>query len=414
MKVYSINSQFIHQLPQQNLSVIHNKKSATENTSKSSVPIESLRANFLCSFSGSNNSIKEMDNIKKCSKQFEQMFFPEIKYAYFANRVLLFSDLNTFLNDLEQLLDEHNIDKPAQIVQVLKTVFSFSDNKIQEYAKDNFDAVYSFQAYAKMLVQKEFVQVLVDVIKKLPQNTSITKGQLQELLTKTASQVDALHSQEIQNNEVRKILKYQNTEDNLYDEEDKIKLTESEISLIRECSNFYEVVPLRVLLDKFLNDYVECSSALRDLVTPRIQLATLQTCERYNVANDEQDKTVFEKHPLTRWLGIYPWNKFDGILDKIKVGNIYSYNNMQSCSKNTKYAEEGTDYRDDCIDMNMKFVIHPKKDLTKAYDIGMRKYGDREVIYPAGTEFIVLDKKMIKATSINGSSYRWVIHMQEK
>ena len=62
----------------------------------------------------------------------------------------------------------------------------------------------------------------------------------------------------------------------------------------------------------------------------------------------------------------------------------------------------------------MKFVIHPKNNLTMAYDIGKREYGDREVIYPAFTKFNVLDRRLVAQQAEDGTFYRWVIHMQEK
>ena len=60
---------------------------------------------------------------------------------------------------------------------------------------------------------------------------------------------------------------------------------------------------------------------------------------------------------------------------------------------------------------NIKFVIHPKSETSRAYNVGY----NQEVVYPAGEKFKILDKDCIEyIDTTNGSGcMRWEIHMQE-
>lgn len=185
-----------------------------------------------------------------------------------------------------------------------------------------------------------------------------------------------------------------------------------------------------------------------------MQTAALQTRPRYNAQlSTEPSQLNHEVKPLVRWLDLCPNKPFfnppawlmygkNPTPDEIKIylaekevfaqklknyqefninnfvnetfipGATYSYPRHQSMSKSEKFAE-GV-HRDDNPGMNMKFVIHPKSKISKAYDIGMRDLGANEAIYPAETPFKILDRKLEEAhDSVGNPFYRRVVEMQE-
>ena len=129
--------------------------------------------------------------------------------------------------------------------------------------------------------------------------------------------------------------------------------------------------------------------------------------------------------PVARWMNI-PRVTPDGIRvdnperfiqDTFKVGEKYVAPSKQSCSMDLKSAGDACfadDYSND-----IKFIIHPKSSTSKAGDISAVidesfQYGYNEVIYPKGTEFNVLDKRVEDFIHKDGTHhYSWVIEMQE-
>lgn len=84
-------------------------------------------------------------------------------------------------------------------------------------------------------------------------------------------------------------------------------------------------------------------------------------------------------------------------------------------------------YRTNNPSKTLKFIIHPKSKVSKAYDIGWQKYGESEVVYPRGAKFKVLDKRIeeyihtiqernIKTNAIDeipSTLHRWIVELQE-
>ena len=118
---------------------------------------------------------------------------------------------------------------------------------------------------------------------------------------------------------------------------------------------------------------------------------------------------------LSRWLAINDnyYDFFNSIPDE---GEIYTAPFHQSCSKYSDCAE--TRFRKSNNDMDVEFVIYPKnEDKFKAYDIGLHKFGDSEVIYPKDTQFRVIHKgwEEFETTSFGKRNVvrRYMIYMQE-
>ena len=129
--------------------------------------------------------------------------------------------------------------------------------------------------------------------------------------------------------------------------------------------------------------------------------------------------------PVARWMNI-PRVTPDGIRvdnperfiqDTFKVGGKYVAPAKQSCSMDLKSAGDAC-FADDYYN-DIKFIIHPKSSTSKAGDISAVidesfQYGYNEVIYPKGTEFNVLDKRVEDFIHKDGNHhYGWVIEMQE-
>ena len=129
--------------------------------------------------------------------------------------------------------------------------------------------------------------------------------------------------------------------------------------------------------------------------------------------------------PVARWMNI-PRVTPDGIKidnpekyiqDTFKIGGKYVTPAKQSCSMDLKSAGDAC-FADDYFN-DIKFIIHPKSSTSKAGNISdvidnSFQYGYREVIYPKGTEFNVLDKRVEDFPHKDGKHhYCWVIEMQE-
>lgn len=159
------------------------------------------------------------------------------------------------------------------------------------------------------------------------------------------------------------------------------------------------------------------------------QNALLQYFPRYETV--ELNNTHFKYEPVYRWLFI---DDIETFLKDFKVGQEYSYPRKQSCAK-SKMGAEG-EFCDNKSTYNVKFRIHPKNKITKAYDIKNYDYNkitnhklsddthpiyrNEEVIYPANAKFKVLgikgsfqhDEGRFPRMSTDGT-YRILIDLQE-
>lgn len=153
----------------------------------------------------------------------------------------------------------------------------------------------------------------------------------------------------------------------------------------------------------------------------KLQDACIQEFKRYSSIDDKFIKTL--NQPVYRWMDVQ--EGMDEFLKKMpKEGGIYCPKKLQSCSKTRLGAE--TCFHDNNPSMNVKFVIYPKSQVSKAYDIGEGKYGPFEVIYPSDSQFRVLyknieeikhdEKLLVPAMENNtktGSHMQAVVYLQE-
>ena len=117
---------------------------------------------------------------------------------------------------------------------------------------------------------------------------------------------------------------------------------------------------------------------------------------------------------MARWMEIDNLPHFINTIPK--EGEIYKLDRMQSFAKTTKGAEiiHGNQFYDGNISKNVKFIVKPKNELTKAYDVGQGKYGAEEVLYKAGEEFKIISKKPEYLTLPDGKvTMQYVIEMEE-
>lgn len=151
-----------------------------------------------------------------------------------------------------------------------------------------------------------------------------------------------------------------------------------------------------------------------------LQVAVMQLGGRYNskhpTQNDVQSfeviaekdyKQEFKNEPVYHWFNKKDPEKFVKTLPK--VGEVYTIDSRHCCSTHKEYAE--MDYGDHLSSLNIKFIMHPKSESSRAYNLGI----NQEVIYPAGEQFIILDKELVEHIDPKTGlgQMRWEIHMQE-
>lgn len=134
----------------------------------------------------------------------------------------------------------------------------------------------------------------------------------------------------------------------------------------------------------------------------------LKTKTIYEIIADKDYKQEFKFEPVYHWFGAGKPEEF--VMKELpKKGEIYTLPQRQCCSTHKHYAE--TDYGDHIQSQNIKFVMHPKSETSRAYNLGY----NQEVVYPAGEQFRILDKELVEHIDPQtGSGYlRWEVHMQE-
>lgn len=134
----------------------------------------------------------------------------------------------------------------------------------------------------------------------------------------------------------------------------------------------------------------------------------IKTKARFERIAEKNYKQEFDIEPVYHWFGMNNPEKF------VKrtlpnVGEIYTVPERQCCSTHKHYAEG--DYGDHVSVNNIKFIMHPKSETSRAYNLGL----NQEVIYPAGEQFRILDKQCVEYIDPEtGAGYpRWEVHMQE-
>ena len=129
--------------------------------------------------------------------------------------------------------------------------------------------------------------------------------------------------------------------------------------------------------------------------------------ESYEIIAEKNYKQEFENEPVYHWLNSNNPDKFVKSLPN--NGEIYTLKSRHCCSTHKHYAE--MDYGDHLSTLNVKFIMHPKTETSRAYYLGR----NQEVIYPAGEQFKILDKSLVEYIDPKTGlgHMRWEIHMQE-
>lgn len=152
----------------------------------------------------------------------------------------------------------------------------------------------------------------------------------------------------------------------------------------------------------------ELSKAVMELGGRYNSKHPIKTKERFDVIAEKDYKSEFEIEPVYHWFGRNNPDKF--VKTEIpKVGEIYTVPSRQCCSTHRDYAEG--DFGDSVSTCNIKFILHPKSETSRAYNVGL----NQEVVYAEGEQFRILDKECIECINPKtGKGYsRWEIHMQE-
>lgn len=335
---------------------------------------------------------------------------------------LLRDNIDIFSNQITDILLKNNINTPNSIIEALEKTANTSDKSIEETAKSYGTSWEYFIANKKMIKKREFLQeIIADISKSLNPDMPLSKSDIEKTFSAAISKTNAKYDSKALKEEIKKNIEYK--PDDFVEE--KIELNNEEMAILKKAvlKNPDEDISVKDLYNKAINLYVGGDYSLKHL-PERIQKAVLTSMPRYK-SKDYESRSYdsyrdFENLPVSRWLAIF--KNTDEFAKNFEPGMEYSYKNLQSCSKCNSYCEN--QYRDDCIDMNVKFIIHPRSDVSKAFDIGERKYGGREVIYPPNQKFKILGKKLVEDTSEKianyntmetypATFYRYEIHMQE-
>lgn len=161
--------------------------------------------------------------------------------------------------------------------------------------------------------------------------------------------------------------------------------------------------------------YVSGGMPINSAEDTKIANACLQELPKYVPGTRNKDPYA----PVCRWMNFALHDgSYDNFINSLpEEGEILNVDRIQSCSKNLTYAEN--EFRDNNSDMKVKYIIYPKSKVSKAVDIGSHKYGNNEVIYPAGTKFKVLHKGIEEYELKNyghnesGSIARYCVYLQE-
>ncbi len=151
-----------------------------------------------------------------------------------------------------------------------------------------------------------------------------------------------------------------------------------------------------------------------------VQLAVMNLGGRYSAKHPIKTKSFFETiaeknykqdfdiEPVYHWFRMA--NSEDFVINVLpKKGDVYTLKDVLCCSTHKHYAEMG--YGDHVVSQNIKFIIHPKSEISRAYNLGY----NQEVIYPSGEQFRILDKDCVEYIDKKTGFGRmlWEVHIQE-
>lgn len=371
------------------------------------VSSDNLRA-FYCTnvFSCNEQSEikKEIDKIF-CIKKTDSMNWSD------ERRVLQSNNLTEFSNNIFDVIQKHSLNTPNKIIRALEQNANISDEQLENISNSFSCDAWKYTAFKKMQIKRELLQNFLMTVNKFSGDWVLKECDINDLKLSLDSKVEKINNKynvDNQNKRVKDKIQYNKEDDYV---EEKIILNDKETEELKELARTQENLPMEELCQKAINIYVGGDYSLKD-ASENVQKAVLYSQPRYDSKLQSRfydGYNDFDVHPVVRWLWIKEPDKF---VENFNNGDTYKYEKLQSCSKNCCYCEN--QFSDETPENNVKFVIHPKSEISKARDIGERKYGSREVIYPPNQEFVILDKQLVKYHSKEEDFYRWIIHLQEK
>lgn len=115
----------------------------------------------------------------------------------------------------------------------------------------------------------------------------------------------------------------------------------------------------------------------------------IKTKSFFETIAEKDYKQDFDIEPVYHWFRMA--NPEDFVINVLpKKGDVYTLKDVLCCSAHKHYAEMG--YGDHVVSQNIKFIIHPKSEISRAYNLGY----NQEVIYPSGEQFRILDKDCVE------------------
>ncbi len=156
---------------------------------------------------------------------------------------------------------------------------------------------------------------------------------------------------------------------------------------------------------------------LAGISTPEIKPITIngksakhpiKTKSFFETIAEKDYKQDFDIEPVYHWFRMA--NPEDFVINVLpKKGDVYTLKDVLCCSTHKHYAEMG--YGDHVVSQNIKFIIHPKSEISRAYNLGY----NQEVIYPSGEQFRILDKDCVEYIDKKTGFGRmlWEVHIQE-
>jgi len=268
-----------------------------------------------------------------------------------------------------------------------------SDSEIETIAnsfyKEGLSEHVKLNTWFNLYDRKQLLQDLSTLRNEFPRNNNETIANYIERLVEIREN-NIVYAEKNKLKEIMSKIKY---EDEFISSYERIELTDEEVEQIKKASKLNED-NRKKLQEKIINDWV--SGCGQNRYEDRAFQYAFQDLENYAAVDKRGNYT---REPVYRWVDLYSncdgqCDLYDMVKNEMNPGQIYDAKRIQSCSKNPTWAEN--DFGDDNPRKNLKLIIHPKSNISRAKDIGLRKYGNKEVVYLKGEKFKVLDKRIVK------------------
>ncbi len=321
------------------------------------------------------------------------------------------------LNKIENMLENGNYNME---ISDYKKLFGIFSETLKSFYNDKSSCITEYISYPGILAKEKIINQMSDKIINIMNSNSKEES---ETSLDYFKRVRNLYNQEKENDEKIKQDKLNNLEYSLTDEVpvEKVEITDEERREYAKEFDLPEDTPLEDIAYKWKKRYIRGGGSREN---PKMITAFLQTMPRYDSSKFFFKGGLYQ--PVVRWMQFInePYDGYMTLDDYIKSipeeGEIYTFDRQQSCSKQFNYCEN--EFADYSMDKNVKLIIYPKSQVSKAYDFVEGKYGDREVMYPAGTQFKVIHKgweefsveeRFMRNPQKPENGARYVIYLQE-